>query len=210
MRLTQERMLTLVTTATQYQDNIINIRERLVPEIQYTISQILEGKLEEAMEALGNLSAFVIGLTEVDIKALRILAQEEAHFNPTRIKRNEYARSAYHKNKAKYNHRSNPLDLPEFEVEPKKGRQNNEYEFPPQNNAGAKLSYTDEVPLLARLEVEAAQFEAEFEINATQTTQTAPPDIESEEDLKAKFGPDFHPLPPRVGLRRKEPSETKQ
>lgn len=200
MAITQERMIALIAVAVEKQDIIEQIRIFSGNMISYINSLIPEDE-KELREQVQNLSGQLDRLTTPDFHSVRVIETEKAYFSSSRIKYNIYMRDAQKRNRTKKRLRTDPLDLGD------QWRQNNEYEFPPQNNAGAKLSDTDEVPLLARLEVEATQFEAEFEINPTQTTQIAPPDVESEEDLKAKFGPDFRPLPPRVGLQRKEPVE---
>jgi hypothetical protein len=200
MRLTQERIIAIIDYAVKYSDAMIEIRERIVPELRHISSTLTDGTQKEAID---NVCLFILNLTEIDITAIRDLAIEKAHFNSTRIKHNEYMRSAYYRRKAKNAHSANPLDLgmespginddpmaAQREVYLTNTRQNNEH--PRQNNVAI-----EEVPLLARIEAQAAEYE-----KSNQPTQNSP--SESEEALKAKFGPDFHPLPARVGLKRNQ------
>jgi hypothetical protein len=126
---------------------------------------------------------------------MRIIETEKAYYNPTRIKHNEYMRTMQRKYNTKRKLAIDPLDLGAEEFESEIGidmvpRQNNEH--PCQNNVAI-----EEVPLLARIEAQAAEYE-----KSNQPTQNSP--SESEKALKAKFGPDFHPLPARVGLKRNQ------
>jgi hypothetical protein len=181
MRLTQERILELIQTAERYQDDRTRLRVLTMQELERGIYISRVKSNPELIKILELTKLHILNCTELDIDAVITLANEKAHFTPARMKHNLYMRSVKRKHNAKQKLKSDPLDL------------------------GKDKDSSSESEVFLNVEARQAVLIKNGQLDLKKETAELENQFPSEyqTNLKEKFGEDYHPLPPKIGLRRK-------